>query len=62
MSKYLMAMELAKRWRISLSAIYMCRGGTGPLRRIRLGKLARFSLSEVEALEVDRDRKATKTS
>lgn len=62
MSKYLTVMELADRWKISPSAIYMCRGGTGALSRIRIGKLVRFSLSEVEALEDDRDRKVKKAS
>jgi predicted DNA-binding transcriptional regulator AlpA len=62
MSKYLTVMELAERWKISPSAIYMCRGGTGPLTRIRIGKLVRFLLSEVEAIEAEKIRKAKKAA
>lgn len=62
MSKYLTVMELAERWKISPSAVYMCRGGTGALTRIRIGKLVRFLLSEVEAIEAEKVRKAKKAA
>ncbi len=62
MSKYLTVTELAERWKISPSAIYMCKGGTGALTRIRIGKLVRFFLSEVEALEAEKVRKAKKAA
>lgn len=62
MSKYLTVTELAERWKISPSTIYMCRGGTDRLKRIRFGKPVRFLLSEVEALEAEKVRKAKKAA
>ncbi len=62
MTKYISVNELAERWGISPSAIYMCRGGTDRLKRIRFGKSVRFLLSEVEALETEKVRKAKKAA
>jgi predicted DNA-binding transcriptional regulator AlpA len=62
MTKYLSVNQLAVRWGISPSTIYMCRGGTDRLRRVRFGKLVKFLLSEVEAVEAERIRAAKKVA
>lgn len=51
MTKYLSVKQLAEHWGISPSTVYECKGGTGGLRRIRFGKLFKFELDEVEAIE-----------
>ena len=51
-----------ERWGISPSTVYMCKGGTGRLRRIRFGKLVKFLLSEVEAIEAETAGKAKKAA
>jgi hypothetical protein len=62
MTKYLSVKGLADRWGISPSCVYACQGGTGRLRRIRFGKLIKFLLSEVEALEAETVGKANKAA
>lgn len=62
MAKYLSVNEIAARWGISPSAVYMCRCGTDRLRRFRFGKSVRFLLSEVEMLEAEMLRKAKKVA
>lgn len=62
MTKYLSVNQLAERWGISPSTIYMCKGGTSRLRRIRFGKLVKFLLSEVEAIEAETIGKAKKAA
>ena len=62
MTKYLSVNQLAERWGISPSTVYMCKGGTGRLRRIRFGKLVKFLLSEVEAIEAETVGKAKKAA
>ncbi len=47
---------------ISPSTIYMCKGGTDRLKRIRFGKLVKFILSEVEAIEAETIKKAKKVA
>jgi len=42
---------LAERWDISLSAVRQRKAGTKQLLRIRIGRLIRFRLSDVIALE-----------
>ncbi len=62
MAKYISVNELAERWGMSPSTIYMCKGGTDRLKRIRFGKLVKFILSEVEAIEAENIRKAKKVA
>ncbi len=62
MTKYLSVNQLAERWGISPSCVYACKGGTGRLRRIRFGKLVKFLLAEVEAIEADVIKKAKKVA
>ena len=42
---------LAERWDISLSAVRQRKAGTKQLLRIRIGRLIRFRLTDVIALE-----------
>lgn len=49
--KFLSCGELAERWSISVSAIYMFRAGTEKLTRHRFGKSIRFELAEIEQIE-----------
>jgi predicted DNA-binding transcriptional regulator AlpA len=48
---FISAAQLAQRWSISVSAVYMYRGGTERLTRHRLGRVIRFSISEIEEVE-----------
>ena len=58
--KYLSVAELATRWRVSPSAIYSGKCGTDALTPIRFGKALRFLLTQVEALERDRETAHTR--
>jgi len=62
MTKYLSVKQLAERWGISPSTVYMCKGGTGQLERIRFGKLVKFKLSEVDVVEAKMVGKAKKAA
>jgi len=62
MMKYLSVNQLAERWGISPSTVYMCKGGTARLRRVRFGKLVKFLLSEVEAIEAEVVKRAKKVA
>lgn len=60
--KYLSVAELATRWSVSPSAIYSGKCGTDVLTPIRFGKALRFLLTQVEALERDRETMHTRIS
>jgi hypothetical protein len=60
--KYLSVAELATRWSVSPSAIYSGKCGTDALTPIRFGKALRFLLTQVEALERDRETMHTRIS
>lgn len=52
--------ELAARWAISESAVYHRKGGTASLTRIRFGNSLRFLREEVERIERDLIKKASR--
>lgn len=52
--------ELAARWAISESAVYHRKGGTENLTRVRFGNSLRFLREEVERIEKDLIRKASR--
>jgi hypothetical protein len=51
--KYLSAKQLANRWGISVSALYMMCCGSSSLTRFRFGRTIRFSLEEVKKFETE---------
>ena len=57
---FLTVPELAERWAISESAVYHGKCGTAGLTRIRLGSKLRFLREEVERIEKDLIKKASR--
>ncbi len=51
--KYLSTKQLANRWGISVSALYMMCCGSSSLTRFRFGGTIRFSLEEIEKFETE---------
>src|SRR5690349_13395756 len=58
--QFITAAELAERWAISESAVYQGKCGTAILTRIRFGNSLRFLREEVEKIEKDLIRKASR--
>ena len=58
--RFVTVSELAKRWAISESAVYQGKCGTKVLTRIRFGNALRFLREEVEGVERDLIRKASR--
>jgi predicted DNA-binding transcriptional regulator AlpA len=58
--RFITVSELAARWAISESAVYHRKGGTGSLTRIRFGNSLRFLREEVEKIEKELIRKASR--
>lgn len=49
--KFISTLNLAKRWNLSPSSLYMHRSGTQNLTRYRFGRAVRYALAEVEKFE-----------
>jgi hypothetical protein len=58
--RFVTVSELAERWAISESAVYQGKCGTKVLTRIRFGNALRFLREEVERVEKDLIRKASR--
>jgi hypothetical protein len=58
--RFITVSELAERWAISESAVYQGKCGTSALTRIRFGSSLRFLREEVERIEKDLIRKASR--
>src|SRR5438270_13981445 len=58
--RFITASELAERWAISESAVYQGKCGTAVLTRIRFGTSLRFLREEVERIEQDLIKKASR--
>ena len=60
--QFITASELAERWAISESAVYHGKCGTSILTRVRFGNSLRFLLEEVERIERELIKKASRYS
>lgn len=58
--RFITVSELAERWAISESAVYQGKCGTAALTRIRFGNSLRFLREEVERIEQELIRKASR--
>jgi predicted DNA-binding transcriptional regulator AlpA len=58
--RFISVSELAERWAVSESAIYQGKCGTAALTRVRFGNSLRFLREEVERIEQDLIRKASR--
>jgi hypothetical protein len=58
--QFITVSELAERWAISESAVYQGKCGTAALTRVRFGNSLRFLREEVERVEQDLIRKASR--